>query len=993
MKRLAGRGAWLWLASAVLGGAVRAAPDEAARTREARRTPAPRIGDRWVVKRFDFDERKLGNYEPIPMYWVRLRAEGFPHYLTGRFDEKVGHTAPPSFLLELDGGSLAFRYLGQDIPASPACMYRITAWVRTAGLDRARAYLSAYYLDRQGRRIPGTERFSQRIGALRGQEWVRIHVELPGGVEQARLIGLTVWLAQPKVWSTAPEPPRPIYREDLAARAWFDDIVVRRLPYARLAGQKQRHLFPPGQPAKLMINVYDTQAERISAELQVVGADAETVLRTAVPVHTSKNPEPHTATLNDLAPGLYKAILTVSTPETPLLRRQWTFAKLGPRISSSAQPERRFGVVLEQADQTCWPACRRLIEAVRVGWVKVPIDLGTQPGHADAPAATGPPQPLQQLLLRRIEPVGTLSHRPSRQGPGGWAGRSLLDVLGDDSAPRRERLASMFASYAGVIRTWQFGEDGCQDFAWDPRLVGTLERFRRECSRLTTRMTLVCPWPVQHALAGGRLPAERLSLRIPPQIAPERIPDHLRAFKSLEGVRLWAVIEPLDPQRYERLSCLADTAKRLVLTAASPVDVIFLRGLWRHLDTPEGPTIEPTENALVFRTVVDLLGSARFVGRMYVGRTAKCYIFDRNGQAVLVMWDDQADPQGTRCELYLGPQAKQFDLWGNELPSELVETGRSLRELRTEAAPFRRIPPPDERTVASTSRPAALYSVGPGTDELAAVASTSRPAALYSLYRPIAWTPSRRTKQVRTPRHDTYVAQAAREIRIDPRVQRHRLRIGPLPSFVTGTPTWLMRLRASFALVPAHVEGRLDVHTTELRFVNHAGQSISGSACLIPPTGWQVKPNRLAFTLSPGQQLRQTLWMRFPYNEAAGAKTLTVAVAFEADRRYQLIVPVPFTLGLAEIAVRTLAQVDGDRVIIRQSVSNRSGRTVSFEGFVRAPPWPAQHRLIARLKPAETVVKEYVLEHAAELAGRRVRVGLRELGPDGRIFNQFVEIP
>src|SRR5207248_2743908 len=55
--------------------------------------------ERRVVKSFDFDESRLGNFELTPMNWSRHVGEGFPRYLQARFDRAVGHTAAPSLRL------------------------------------------------------------------------------------------------------------------------------------------------------------------------------------------------------------------------------------------------------------------------------------------------------------------------------------------------------------------------------------------------------------------------------------------------------------------------------------------------------------------------------------------------------------------------------------------------------------------------------------------------------------------------------------------------------------------------------------------------------------------------------------------------------------------------------------------------------------------------------------------------------------------------------
>ncbi|MFQ6048276.1 MAG: hypothetical protein ACE5K7_02805, partial [Phycisphaerae bacterium] len=121
------------------------------------------------------------------MHWLAYRAPGFPHFLEGRFDMQVGHEAAPSFMLALQGRSLAYYYQWRDIPAKPGSDYLIVGWVKPDRLDYARAYISAYFLDRQGRKLPHSERFSQMVGGP-GQPatWQKLVVDLPGQFDRAR---------------------------------------------------------------------------------------------------------------------------------------------------------------------------------------------------------------------------------------------------------------------------------------------------------------------------------------------------------------------------------------------------------------------------------------------------------------------------------------------------------------------------------------------------------------------------------------------------------------------------------------------------------------------------------------------------------------------------------------------------------------------------------------------------------------------------------------
>jgi hypothetical protein len=220
----------------------------------------------------------------------------------------------------------------------------------------------------------------------------------------------------------------------------------------------------------------------------------------------------------------------------------------------------------------------------------------------------------------------------------------------------------------------------------------------------------------------------------------------------------------------------------------------------------------------------------------------------------------------------------------------------------------------------------------------------------------------------------------------------YRVRIGQTPTFVGPLPTWLVKLRQSFAIVPPHVEASLMQHEATIRFANPFAEPISGEVRLVTPPGWEVRPSYFPFALSPKQVHEERVSLTFPLNESSGTKVILSNCRIEAERNYRLAIPVWFELGLEGIEVETFTQRTGDQVVIRQSVTNRTGDVVSFYGYLTAANRERLNRLIANLQPGQTATKEYVLDNALQLAGHRLRLGLQEVG-GSRVWNCLVDAP
>ncbi|MEE8171128.1 MAG: hypothetical protein V3T70_11335, partial [Phycisphaerae bacterium] len=346
-----------------------------------------------VVKTFDFDERSLGNFETIPMHWAMHRAPGFPKYLKAEFDEAVGRAAPPSFRLELLGGSVAATYEGRDVPVHPGSDYRIIAWVRPDRLRFAGAYLSAFYRDKDLQPIEATERIGRPIeGPAARDGWRRIVIDLPGGVSAARWIGLSAWVRQPRT-DPGDAAPRPIRRMDVHGGAWFDDITVLRLPRIQLDFNRDPTLFDDGEP--IILNVRFEAADDAALEGRLTGRDIDDrIVRTESLRSRGADGVINAVDLSDLPLGWYQAEATLRNASSELTRQTVAFARLLSYETPASAAHRVIGILMPDWADGDREATRDLIGRLDVGAVKAPLwtaDRAPNQGPTDV-------HPLDSLL-------------------------------------------------------------------------------------------------------------------------------------------------------------------------------------------------------------------------------------------------------------------------------------------------------------------------------------------------------------------------------------------------------------------------------------------------------------------------------------------------------------------------------------------------------------------------------------------------------------------
>ena len=94
-----------------------------------------------ILRNFDFEERRLGNAEDLPMNWSKVEGPGLPHYVNGYLATDRARSGQYSFRFDLNGGSLIYRYDAGQLRVQPGAHYRVEGYVQTTPLPNAKARL------------------------------------------------------------------------------------------------------------------------------------------------------------------------------------------------------------------------------------------------------------------------------------------------------------------------------------------------------------------------------------------------------------------------------------------------------------------------------------------------------------------------------------------------------------------------------------------------------------------------------------------------------------------------------------------------------------------------------------------------------------------------------------------------------------------------------------------------------------------------------------
>lgn len=645
-----------------------------------------RMEDR-VIKSFDFDERKLGNFEAMPMNWRRIRDIGYHRFLDARLDEEVGRTAPPSFRfgdseIGLGGANIGSHYLAKDVSVRPNCRYKIVGWIKPSGLVHARAYITAYYLDHGFQMIEASERRSRHVrGGGTDEEWQSVSVQLPGGFENARWIGLACRVEQASESVSDAAGLRPIDYRDVQATAWFDDISVLRLPDVSIRMGSAGNVFPPDEPVECSLLIADLDGSGLDAELEILGADDS-----LVQTYSVETSDPNAASvplrIEGLSPGKYTARLSVHVEGSEVVQVGRSFIVLGRGIAPARQDRRGIGVIVDPSEGFDRDAIRNLVRRLGPSTIKYPL---WRSGMDDEDIVVGDPSVDSMLHILQTEGitlVGTLDAPPySLAEQYGTRNNTLLDVLSSSPDRWRPYLALVLTRYGLRVQAWQLGSDHGFGPMERDRLAVAAANVRAEIASLVSSPRLIMPRSVQQYVpedgAGGASEPDTVSLIVPQHISALRLADYFSTIDTADDVHRWATLIPLDDAKYDRMTRLISLAQRIVVARCSGIDEVFVPQPWK-LGSIDGEIVsQPMEEYIILRALIHSIGGLEPLTSMWLGHGIHAWLFgdESSETGVIVAWTEGDPIQPRMVTLDLSAGAKQIDMWENTTEIPHVDDG------------------------------------------------------------------------------------------------------------------------------------------------------------------------------------------------------------------------------------------------------------------------------------------------------------------------------
>ncbi len=923
-----------------------------------------------VVHTFDFEEKKLGNYETTPMHWRKVKDRGYPVYATGKLQTEVHRSAETGFEVSIDGGSVAYQYAPGKIVINPNADYYVLGFVKTTPMKYARAELAAWFADEKGNLIRESESHSARYatpaggekgGGKEGDGWQVLHLYMPGqNLKNARSLVLQMGLLQPQQLSNGALGKFELYHQDIAGTAWFDDIVVFQLPRLSVkcpaVPAVTGNIFGPGQKVELELTVSDLGREKLTAKLSLTDGEGKGVATEAWTFTADPNlPWEKRWTYGVLPPGLYTATLDVFDGTSLIARRRTRVVTLAAG-KLYEKPATEFGVVATGWPVEAWNELPAVLRHMGVGLVQLPAwrkEMSEENLLKRDPQFDALINALGRLEIRVLanfsEMPTVLVEKLSEKGKGGaggagtgtrlvagGSGDSVLSLVDADMGVWKPYVSFLLSRYANRVEYWQIGVQGEGSGGGGDRFYSNDARYPKlygkiygELAELLNQPQLVVPWNALYNFDPKQYPRAVLNLRLPSLIKPGQIPAYIGSFAEAEagGVASTGVAST---------GAGSGTQPGGALKGAGAEGVIAL--------------VEPLEEG----------------GYSRLDRLADF------GQRVV--WARSANPRTVLINLPLARRTMLGTMTSYTEPEELLIVYRTLAKSLGGATYKRELP------LADGVRTFLFERDGAGVM--------------------VMWSEKSTPERLEVP-----LGAGPRMVDLLGNVTGLKVEasgmtgvtVSRMPIILDQVDARLVELRCSFGLADGTIPAGAGSVKNEVMLRNSYGEALKGALTLLPPKGWTVEPANFAIGLAGGAEFRGGITIRYPFAEYSGVKEMRGRLRTEAGAEVELRVPVTVTaVGVEMEGFSQMVMGGGEKegegeLVVQQMITNISDAPLNVQAYVLVPGLARQQRFVLELRPGQTVIKRFtfglssmtgakgdVVTAMKMLSGKTVAMGLRQ---------------
>jgi hypothetical protein len=899
------------------------------------------------VYRCDFEADTDRNYDAWPDGWTRRSDRHHPDYVQigivptpsdlqprptaparpeGAAEVPANPLRPQCLSIELDGG--AGEVSSPLIPISVRYSFILEGRIRTRGLkhDAARMKLSLY--DEQGSLLE-----THDSPATQSNDWKASRVgPVSTSDSRVRFAKISLILRPQEVL------------EDLTGVAYFDDLRLLQVPRMKLRTAAVTGLYHQPGAAEVICEVSGVSEPdpRVTFELldyedRVLATHSVAVRPTSPVARTTKSgkaiQEPFAGSAGWHPPaneyGFYRVRVKMALVSGAVLERSVTFAVLRP-LGRAASGE--FGWSLPGGEEPMpLEELGPLLGEVGIHWAKFPVWYrNPDDAWTDRLAWFA-----ERLSLQGIEMVGLLDHPPTKPGAEEPNDQPPIASLFIEQGIWDDAVEPLMTRLSLKVRWWQLGGDDDTSFVGLPDVDAKIADAKQQFSRFGQEIRLGIPWRwTNEPPRNKRVPWEFLSLITIPPLTADEMALYLDSGKppvaptvAAESPKAQLVSAPTtNPTTPAPIKTTATTRKREEAAIVPPKRWIILEPLKRSAYSPADRLQD-----LVMRMLAAKIHGA---------------------DAVFV-------PQ---------PFSNDYGLMNDDgTPSELLVPWRTIASTISGAEYIGQIELPSGSTNHVFARGNEAFLViwnDQPTHERLSLGDDLRQMDLWG--------------------RDLAVERAEADGRTE-----HVIAVAHQPTIVSGLNQAVARLQVELAFDNtrlASIFGREQPLT--MRFRNHFGTAIAGEIAIRSPKSWDINPRLQRFKLAEGDELKQTFPVLLQSDATSGQQQLEIDFEVVSDKTYRFRVYRQVSLGLEGIALEMKTRLQGDNLIVEQTISNLTDSPVSFQCMLFPPGRRRETKQVIDLTKGRLTVA-FTLPEGEKLLGQTIRLRAEEIG-GARVLNSAV---
>ncbi len=496
--------------------------------------------------------------------------------------------------------------------------------------------------------------------------------------------------------------------------ARFDNIRINRVPRLELQTNLKLSIAHPGQEFEINCTAIGitNKDENPSVRFQLLNELGKVVVQESVallPVSESRSAPPNSSSEAPYYVSAKSGGRRTSSVDTANRQAKWKIqidnpghytarVFLGKHASRIRDKELPLvvvdGTALEGSGPFGWSLppgldneeLRNIPQLVRTfgaSTVKIPIWLDV---NEDSAVIDQIAWLIERLQSQQVQCIGVIDQPPASQRKQFNDNDDLLPIVTifQNKAIWEPLLDPILSRMTMKLSWFQLGSDSDHSFLANEKLLQTLNEIHSSVQTYSQELHLAIAWPWLDGLPRGQPMAwEATQLSIQPDLRSEELPSYL-ASKAHEGTTKWLTLDFLSASKYSLLDRVRDLTERMMMMKRLGVSAAFVT---KPMDPDTGlfnSNFEPQVISVPWRTLVEYIGPANYVGKITLPGGSQNHIFQSGKAGFMVLWNDNPKIE----QLYLGSDVEAVDLFGRAVQVEQARSPRNGIEQRLSVGPW-----------------------------------------------------------------------------------------------------------------------------------------------------------------------------------------------------------------------------------------------------------------------------------------------------------------